>query len=100
MGCIGDQFGNDTPYLREFFHEVGLCLKSSGRVDDANIARFFDRARHRAVRDTGWITPRRCRHNLRSYTFGPDGELLNRCGAKGIAGAEHYGMSFVPHQLC
>ena len=64
--------GEDAPYLRELFHQVGLRVEAAGGVDHDDVAAAGDGGLHRVVGDRGRIRAVLGAYEVRPRPLRPD----------------------------
>ena len=81
--------------LRQLCHQIALRLESACRIDNADIGLLFDGLLDSTVRDRSGMGALLPGDDVDSKSLRPDCQLLNRGGAKCIAGAKDDAVAFV-----
>ena len=82
-------FGDHAMNLGQFAHQILLRLQSAGGVDDADVGLLLHRGGDGPMRDAGRIAAGGAGDDFRAEPACPFAQLLDRGGAKRVAGAEH-----------
>ncbi len=99
MGGVGNLLAQNAMDLGQLLHQRLLRLQPPGRIDDAHVCVGLQGAGDGPVGHTGRITVCLAGHQVGPQPLGPDGELLDRRGAKGVGRAENGLLSFRPKHL-
>ena len=85
--------------LLQLVHQVDAGMEPPGGIDENRVAALRLAGRDRVEDDRRWIRTVARAHDVDIGAVGPDLELLDRGGAKGVGGANQRPLPLVPQQV-
>src|SRR6185503_13597938 len=96
MGSREVLFSQDTDDLLKLRHQIGLVVQPAGSVDDQYVGAAVAGGVESVEGDAGSVGARGAGEDLRADAVTPNGQLLDRGGAEGVAGGEHHAETLAP----
>ena len=99
MRRAGHELGGGALHLFEFLHQVGFRVQAPRGIHDDHVHVARASGGQAIIDDGGGIGAGFLFDQFRSGAIGPDGELLDCGGAKGISGAKHHGRAILTQPM-
>ena len=100
MRRIGVEAAEHAADLGQLLHQVRLVLEPPGSVDDQHVVARRGRLLDAVEDDAGRIAAFLAGDHRRADALAPDLQLLDRCGAEGVAGSEQDAIILLLQPVC
>ena len=88
MRSIGDHLGHHVANLGQLVHQTHLVVQTAGRVDQHHIGSVGHGRLQRIEGYRGGVTTHLLADHRRPGPLGPDGQLIDGCGAERVGGSD------------